>query len=151
MIPPAVKNELTTSKSARLVTTLAVTHQTYNDQPDGLQIISSVPLFLEETPYSLRIKVGRERKPLPVGHLSDGNSSIILIENYVGKFPQTNPTDAEKEEMARQVIEIYLQDSTTPILVRPGLFTIFETYNPSCATLRCAVDNTPCKVHVYPR
>lgn len=82
-----------------------VYHQVLGEEPTSLETRYNRDLESNEQVYERQAVATEEWKLLDCGWLS-GNVGLLVIRNEEGKSRQTNPTEAEKEELAKRVIEV---------------------------------------------
>ena len=102
-----------------------------------------------EDPWVRRVDVGAEWAPLDFGWLA-GKAGVIAIENQAGRGRTTQPTDAEREATAKQIIEVSFHDTQPACIIRPGGFLVFEpvVYGDIC--IRCLAGGVPARLVVLP-
>lgn len=95
--PNKLKNRITVREQVYL--------ETHGGKPE--EILSSFSRELEsyEQPYTRNLTATEEWQSLDFGWLKD-NVGMLVIVNNEGKFTQVNPTDEERTEAAKKVLEV---------------------------------------------
>jgi len=89
---------------------------------------------------------------LPLGHLEASECGMIVIENLTGKHLSVNPTQQEKILLEKRIVEVRTTvPDTNPWLIRPGCFFFAESSIVDGILLSCPIEDTVCKVHLFPR
>jgi len=84
-----------------------------NEQPESVDTGFSRDLASEEQPYRRRLKATEEWQRLDCGWIKE--ASQVFIANEEGKGLQVNPTDEEREDIARRIIEVsFCEDGEGP-------------------------------------
>jgi hypothetical protein len=81
-----------------------VYHQSPDDQPFAVTTGFNRYLATKEQAYQRKTKVGTDWESLDTGWLNQ--ASLLLIKNEEGKFTQQTPSEEEREESQRKVIEV---------------------------------------------
>jgi hypothetical protein len=122
------------------------------DQPFGVQYVGVRILEEKEEPYSRRIVVTGEWKPVDFGWVPTDKVGCVVVENLEGKHLAAYPSKEEQEDINKRVVEVsYCQDSERCDLLRPGLLSI---HHPSVARnlyIRCRYGEAKVKVIVISR
>ena len=96
-----------------------VYYQVSGGQPRLVESRFSRKLESDEQPYERHLKVGVEGAPLDCGWIE--KASQLVITNEEGRNLQVNPTDEEREELQRKVLELGYEDCPVPLcLIHPG-------------------------------
>lgn len=104
---------------SRITVVEQVYHQVSGDQPHLVESKFSRELESDEQPYERHLKVGEEPELLDCGWVK--KASQLLIINEEGRFLQTQPTEAEREELQLKVLEVYFGKlSIDSWIVPPG-------------------------------
>lgn len=109
----------------------------------------------EEMPFQRKFKAGADWKELPgLSDWLDGFVGLIKVENIEGQFLQVNPTDAEKQGIAKRIIEVGVKvgDVVQPFaLVHPGRSIRIEAVPQVEYAIRCLQDSATYWLHAFPR
>ena len=104
---------------SRVTVVEQVYHQILNEQPHLVESRFSRGLQSDEQAYERRLKVDEGGMPLDCGWLTE--ASQLLIINEEGRNLQVIPTDEERKELAKKVLEIFFGDRPDNCwLVPPG-------------------------------
>lgn len=106
--------------NSRIVVVEKIYHQLQGEQPIGCEHQYSQELRTDEQPYERRCVATEEWQPLDCGWLED--VSMLHIVNEEGQFKQVNPTDEERAEAAKKILEVghYLPHECSDWLILPG-------------------------------
>lgn len=146
---PVIPVKPVLAENDRVSVTIQVTHEQHGEQPKGV-----APRFSRRLPkgveaYVRRLKAQTEWHPLDMGWVP--NPGYVLIENRTGAVPTVIPTEEEKAELARQVIELSF-DGQTPVLeIPPGEFHFFRLCSGQRVFIRAAVADVPFQIFITPR
>lgn len=153
MVTPPGQTRLTIRERDRMTLKLSVYHEHYGDKIDGKQMGGSFFLDQLEQPVDRKLANVTTRQPLYRGHLTSENSGILIIENTTTTSPGVIPSDEEREEVAGCVVRLWIGESTTPILIPPGLFVFLPGVDPSAVSIDCAseVRSASVRIMLYPR
>ena len=122
---------------ARLVVVESVYHQSPDGQPTSAEGAYARQLDTDEQPYARKCKATEEWRPLDCGWLD--RASMLHVVNEEGRF-LVQPTDAEREEVNRKLIElaVSVQGSLTPFAEIPPHETArFRPVDPKALRVRC--------------
>lgn len=105
--------------------------------------------------YKRRITVRQEWKSLPLGWFAEDDLPIglIVIINQEGTVaPSTVPTEEEKADVEKRVVEIAVdQDNISDLLLPPRLHFFGMFPEPQHVRLRCQHGEARCAVHIFPK
>lgn len=111
----------------------------------------------EELPFQRKFKAGPEWKSLPgVSDWLDGKAGLIKVENVEGQYLQVNPTDEEKQDISKRIVEIGIKvgDVVYPFAeAHPGRSFRIEAYSGGEVQymLRARHGVASYWLHVFPR
>lgn len=117
-------------------------------------IISQLNLSVKEDHYSRRIRVNQDWIPLDLGHLRADQVGLVVIENLEGRFLDVNPTEGERKEASKRIIQVSFGDPTNASLAFPAPASLPYVGYPQDASriaLRCPVGVAKCRIWVFPR
>ena len=134
---------------------LVVVESVYHQMPDGQPTTAQAPphvceLETDEQPYARKYKATEEWRPLDCGWLD--RASMLHVVNEEGRF-LVQPTDAEREEVNRKVIElaVSVQGSLTPFAEIPPHETArFRPVDPKALRVRCRHGATKFTLTLFP-
>jgi hypothetical protein len=101
----------------RLTVVESLYHQGTADEPFNFVSKFERMLMIDEQPYVRQAKATEEWKKLDFAWLNEGYGTVV-IRNEEGTFPNTKPTDEEKQEAEARVLEVGYENET-PWLVYP--------------------------------
>ena len=104
-------------------------------------------------PYSRKVKITREYKPLEFGWWEPEDVGLILIENLEGQNLIVNPTQEEAKELADKVAVLSYEGHYGGVEIHPKRCTWDVYRNPEKLVLWTPYDKEPiiCKVTIYPK
>jgi hypothetical protein len=106
-------------------------------------------LKTSEQCYTRWLKVAEEWIPLDTGWVTE--VGLVVIKNVNTKFTQRQPTEEQKAEAAKKVLEVsYTKDSNRSFLIPPGECYPFYPSSPGELFLRCQHGQTRFDLWVYP-
>lgn len=97
-----------------------------------------------------RIKVDENWSALWLGDLEPDQVGYIVVENNEGRFLQVNPTDEERLDISKRVVEIGLAGVAT-LLVLPGFPQQLYPQHVEGIRLRCQHGVAKCRVTIFPK
>lgn len=123
--PAPISVEEINQRGHRLTVNESVYHQLYGEQPSQIENHFSRFVESDEEPYSRRRKATEEWQPLDIGWVKEIGVGMLVISSLAGKALQRNPTKEEKEETAKQILEVsYTAATPTSValcwLIPPG-------------------------------
>ncbi len=133
----------------RLSVVGAVYYETPDAQPDGVQYVFSRGLETDDQVYKRNLTATEEWRPLDCGWLP--NPGMLLIVNNEGKF-SVNPTDEERKEAVRKVLEVCYDYTTSYCWLIP-VGESMQAYpsNAQKLFIRCQSGIAKFTVHLFPR
>ena len=139
-------------------------HQPAGEEPTAYHHSFVRKLFIQEQPYSRKIKVGGGWQPLDLGWFADKPDAVGMVQviNNEGRFTQTQPTDEERAAAAAKVIEVVggMDDPTRSLwkgpvgmllLVYPKESMRNTVERPNNLWVRCQSGVACATVNVFPR
>lgn len=140
----------------RVTAVFNVHHEHDGEQPYSIgPVISQIKLEVNEDVYTRRVTVRESWEELDLGHLPADQVGLVIVENLEGRFPANNPTEEERKEAAKKIIEVSTGDGNGgAFLCFPAPISLpFVGYpqDASRIALRCPVGVARCRVHVFPR
>lgn len=136
----------------RITCRLLLHHEHCCDGPVSFESTFSDMLETMEQPYQRRSIVNEKWKVLDIGWIKDsGGASLILIENRAKIGQQVTPTQEQKDDLAKKVLEISFDGLTSAMLIRPGRFQQFEAADIGKVCIRSASGDCPINLIALPR
>ncbi len=126
-----------------------VCHRVVGEEATSLETGYSRDLESDEQVYERRAVATEKWQPLDCGWL-EGNVGLLIIRNEGGKSPQVNPTEAEKEELAKRVIEIAYPVSGR-WLIPPGASMRGYPIDASNLAIRCQHSTAKYRLFLIPK
>ena len=126
-------------------------HQQAGEQPTGTETKFSHELESHEQPYQRRLSVGEDWIPLDHGWIEE--ASLLSIFNEEGKFLQVNPTDEERAEAAKKVLQV---SPTINVVVNPWIILPGQSMRGCPLSIRSMFVRSQSgvisfSVHIFPR
>lgn len=135
---------------ARLTVVDTVYYQSPEMQATSAESRFSRPLdTLDEQPYIRRMKVTEEWAPLDCGWLNE--CSMLMLVNEEGKGLEKIPTEEEKTEISKRVIEVRFGSETVEWLILPGESLRGYPINPKLMFIRCRNGCAKLTINLFPR
>jgi hypothetical protein len=109
---------------ARLTVVTQIRHQASELEPaNAFDFRWSKQLKSDEETYTRKLKAGTTWKPFPKGWTD--TPALVRVENMEGKRPQSIPSDEDREQINKRVVEIaYLDSDGKPLglvmQIKPG-------------------------------
>ncbi len=135
----------------RITCVLQLYHEQDGEQPDGIRLAFVAASKYNVQRYQRRMKIDSTDNPLDIGWFKPHEVGSILIENLEGKGLQVQPTDEEREDIARRIIEVRQDGETSSWLVPPGGFILGNPSDPSKVRLSCQHGSAKIGLSIYPR
>jgi hypothetical protein len=139
-------------------------HQPAGEEPTAYHHSFVRKLFIQEQPYSRKIKVGEGWQPLDLGWFRDRPDAIGMVQvvNSEGRLTQTQPTDEERAAVAAKVICVVSKvvgDRIIGVLAEddfcwqifPGESFLGSPTNANRLWIRCKSGVAQATVNVFPR
>lgn len=127
-------------------------HEHWGDQPYPVCRVASVMLQSKEQPYYRRQTIDEQWKSLHLGWMETPDKvSFVTVENLVGGFTPTQPTEQQRLAMECSVIQVRFVDSPDYVRIRPGWPYCCEPNDASRLQLRCEQGTAEVRVSVFPR
>lgn len=99
--------------------------------------------------YTRRVTAKPEWKPLDLGWVEPEDVGLILIENLAGKGTHVNPTEEEKEETKKQLLEIGSESCS--LVVSPGWPQFFNPRDVSGWKVRSLHTEFKYRITIFPK
>ena len=150
----AISACLTAATSDRLTVKTVLYHQQPGEQPTQVERSYSRSLATKDQPYSHKIDVGDAALPVPMetGWIQNpANIGTVVIQNEEGFFLQTNPTQEQKDEAAKKVLELFTMEGTPPILIYPREDVRICPSDYSKLRIRCQSGSAKFTLWLFPR
>lgn len=115
----------------RMTVVEKVYHQPKNGEAFCCETTFERHLNDEESVYSRKKKATEERQPLDYGWITENNQKVgmLVIRNDAGKNVQRLPSEEEKVELAKKILEVGCLVSV-PAEVYPQEIAVHETFVP---------------------
>jgi hypothetical protein len=148
--------------SPRITSQLSVHYEPMDEQAYSIEPINShINVENREDVYSRKMTVGPDWQPIQMGPFEEtGPESIglVIIESLNGRFPSVNPTDEERKEELKKIIEVSLTpepaDSSSLMLVLPWPSRLPYFGKPTDVSLmriRSQSGEAKCRIYLFPR
>lgn len=135
----------------RITCVLQLYHEQDGEQPDGVRLAFVAPSKYNVQRYQRRMKIDEADNPLDIGWFKPHEVGSILIENLEGKGLQVQPTDEEREDIARRIIDVREAGGTSSWLVPPGGFFLGCPSSAEKVLIRCQHGSAKIGLSIYPR
>ena len=126
-------------------------HQQQDEQPTMIEHKFSKELDTQEQLYQRRTKVGEEWQPIDCGWVGAENTGIIILQNEEGDFPKVIPTEEEREEVNKKILEVSYNGSEYSMLVFPQESIRLHPSSPKDLKIRCRSGNARLTIYAIPR
>lgn len=149
-LPPAQYSSAAFPES-ELPSHLTLIEQVYfqmpHEEPEGLETrVTRIVQNSGEEPYNRRRVVSEEPfRPFP----EKETPATVVIKNLAGSNPQRVLSQAEKAEIEKAILHVFIGTSKTPLIVRPGSTCRFELVSASDVSLVASAPNTLIKTRSY--
>lgn len=129
----------------------SIYHQPFGEQPTQVENRFEQILSSSEQPYQRKLKATEEWQQLDFGWLE--SVGMILIVNTEGKFLQLQPTEEEKEETAKKVLELCYRISVCPFgwSILPGASFRGQPNDPTTLHIRSQSGVTRFMLYAWPK
>ena len=142
---------------SRVTVVETVYHRSPGAPPVGVESRFSQDLDSDEQVYERRLKATKEWQLLDCGWVED--PLMLLIINEEGKRLQVNPTDEEREDTAKRVLQIAyviivlgeVGGEGIPYLVPPGTSTRLYPSTIEGLHVRCQSGTAQFTLYAYPK
>lgn len=131
----------------RLTIVETVYHRQYGEEATSVESRFTRELETQEQPYTRRLKVEEDWRSLDVGWIAQ--VGMLIIENTEGKFLHRNPTEAEKAETLKKILEIKHEGSEGCWLILPGESMRACPSDASSLRIRCQLGIARFTIHVF--
>ena len=139
----------------RITIVLQFHHQHYMEQPTTVSSAHSEMLETTVEPYSRRVTLTEEWRPIDFGWVEPGDVKYIVVENYEGKKFAVTPSPEEMKEIENRVIEVaYVErdgEMGKSMLVAPRSCQYFHTKFAGMLRLRCSQGTAKGRVNIIAR
>lgn len=136
----------------RLTAVLAVHHEQSQEQPKSFNLNYVSMLTTDHEAYSRRCSCSEEWTALDWGWIPAADVGFLLIEALEGKGLQVHPTEEEKAESAKRVMEIgYVTSLQDAWPIPPAGFFFVPVERAKDLRIRCRHQATRYRIHVIPR
>lgn len=136
----------------RFTTTFAAHFEHRGEPPVSVSKVCQVALStLGIEPYQRRQTATSDPQPLDLGWVRPEQVGFIVIENLEGLGRQEYPSEEERADIARRVIEIDCGSNSGCWLVEPGLYFFGKPVNSTSIKIRCRYKTATYKVHIFPK
>jgi hypothetical protein len=136
----------------RLTMVLQMHHEHYGDNPHSVEARAWRLLGSTEVEsWSKRVTVKDEWMPLPLGWVEESEVGYIVLENLEGKATLVIPSQEEKDELAKRIVQIGHPDNVVNIEVHPGFPQQLLPTSASKLMVRCLSQSASCRIHVFPK
>ncbi len=142
--------EQTKAVKSRITVIEHIYHQEFGESPTQVESRYSRDLDNDTQPYTRNLRVGEAWEPLDTGWIAE--AGLLIIQNNEGKFPFCNPTEEEREEAKKKILEVcYGFDSDTCWLTLPKESTKLVPSMLKGLNIRSQYGVTKFTIHVYPK
>ena len=124
-------------------------HQHPNQQSTGTSSRFSCSLSSKEQVYFRQLEATDMWKPIDHGWLKE--VSLIYIENNARYTGFGNPTDDEKEQLSKQVLEVRYNDSKHFFPIIPNQSLAFTSSSVRDLVIRSRSQTAPYTLYLFPR
>ena len=135
----------------RIVVVENVYHQCPGRDPVGADTATSRSCESDEQPWVRHTRIGSDWTPLDTGFVTD--PFLILVKNAAPTF-RTNPTESERIESERRVIEVGIESPIGTVLpftaVRPGDSIRLYPLDGAKYSLRSRLGFTQVTINAFP-
>jgi len=142
----------------RITCSFSFNYEHLGEQPTTIHAIAhAYPQPLEQ-PYERRLVAKEEWQPLDFGWFAPDQIGYLILTNNEGKGRQVQPTDTERADCEKRVVEISCEVPTgdnsrfpLKILVFPGWPQLIRVSNPAQLQIRCQHESAKCHLYVFPK
>ena len=139
----------------RVTLTGHIHYEHHGDEPHSINYVCSYFTETQGEVYKRRITVGQEWRSLPLGWFAEDDLPIglIVIINQEGTIePSTVPTEEEKADVEKRIIELRLNVGACRfIYIHPRLVFSMVLKHPDEVQLCCQHGEARCAIHIFPK
>ena len=150
------------SPSPRITAQISAHYEPMDEQPYSIEPIGiRLNVVNHDDVYSRKVIVGSSWQPIGLGPYEESGPSsvgLVIIESLNGRFPSVNPTEEERREELKKIIEVSFDPeaadplSCLTVLPYPARMPFFGIpTDVSLMRLRCLTGGAKCRIYLFPR
>ena len=133
-----------------LLTVVEITyHQVWGEEPTLVESKFERRLKTSEQPYTRRVRVSEEWRPLELGWLSDMPLSLLIVQSREGVALRAHLSEEEQADLAARIIEVAYEGSPG-WCIPPGESMRGCPSTPENLLLRCRHGEASAIIYAFP-